>query len=148
MFFMITAYLAGIGLQWIANYKKSLGIILIIIYASLILQNSVTKNRNLLADKNQLDIENLLLVCPPGCNLLTDDFYTWQEILRYYDFTNPFIKKRKIKLLDNLNLDDGSTNFFIADTIKKQLDNANISYVPVYSNKISTLYIIGRIDKR
>jgi len=121
LFFMLTAYLSGIGLIWIWNYKKTAGIILAVIYASLILFNTVTQNNDLLLKKNKLDIETLLLVCPHGSNLLADDYYTWQELLRYYDFTNPFIKKRKIKLQNNLNLYDGSTNFFIADNIKKQL---------------------------
>jgi len=144
LFFMLTAYLSGIGLMWIWNYKKSIGILLSVIYISLILFNSVTQNKDLLLEKNKIDIENLLLVCPTGSNLLADDYYTWQEVLRYYNFTNPFIKKREITLQNNLNLYDGSTNFFIADNIKKQLDEANVSYVPIYSNKTAVLYIIGR----
>ena len=144
LFFMLTAYLSGIGLIWIWNYKKSIGILLSVIYASLVLFNSVTQNNDLLLKKNQLDVETLLLICPPGSNLLTDDLYTWQEILRYYNFTNPFIKKRKIKLQDKLDLYGDSTYFFITDTVKKQLDDAGISYVPISSNKTAVLYIIGR----
>jgi len=144
LFYMLTAYFAGIGLIWIWNYKRSAGIFLSIIYAALVLFNAANRNHDLIFKKNKLDIETLLLVCPRGSNLLADDYYTWQEILRYYNFTNPFIKKRKIKLQDNLNLYDGSTNFFIADTIKAQLNKANISYVPIYSNKTAVLYIIGR----
>jgi hypothetical protein len=141
---MLTAYLSGVGLIWIWNYKKSAGVLLSIIYASLVLFNTVTQNNDLLLKKNKLDIETLLLICPPGSNLLADDYYTWQEILRYYNFTNPFIKKRKIKLQDKLSLYNGSTNFFIADSIRKQLDDANVSYVPIYSNKTAVLYIIER----
>jgi len=148
LFFMLTAYLAGIGLYWIWNYKKAVGIFFSIIYAALILFNTTTQNRDLLFKHNKLDIEKLLLICPHGSNLLADDYYTWREILRYYNFTDPFIKNREIKLQDKLNLYDGSTNFFIANSIKKQLDDANINYVPVYSNEISTLYIIRKYRER
>ena len=144
LFYMLTAYLAGMGLNWIWNYKRAVGIFFSIIYAALVIFNTTTQNRDLLIKQNKLDVEKLLLIFPPGCNLLADDYYTWREVLRYYNFTNPFIKKRKIKLQDKLNLYDGSTNFFIANSIKKQLDDANINYVPIYSNKISTLYIIGK----
>ena len=145
LFFMFAAYLAGVGLQCIWNYKKSAGIILSIIYAALILLSTAKYNRDLLVRQNELNIETLLLICPKGSNFLADDYYTWREILRYYNFTNPFIKKREIKLQDKLDLYDGSTNFFIANNIKKQLDEANVSYVPVSSNETAVLYIIGKI---
>jgi len=145
LFFMLIAYLSGIGLQWTWNYKKVVGVLFSIIFACLILINTTTNNRDLLISKNKLDVETLLLICPTGSNFLTDDYYKWQEILRYYNFTNPFIKKRKIKLTDNLNLYDGTTNFFISDTVKKQLDNANVSYVPISSNETAVLYIIGKL---
>ena len=146
LFFMFTAYLAGVGLQWVWNYKKKAGIVLSIIYATLILFSTAKYNRDLLVRQNELDIETLLLICPKSSNLLADDYYTWREILRYYNFTNPFVKKRVIKLQDKLDLYDGSTNFFISDTIKKQLDEANISYVPISSNDTAVLYIIGKLE--
>ena len=146
LFFMLTAYLAGIGLQWVWNYKKKAGIILSIIYVTLIFLNTAKYNRDLLIKQNKFDVENLLLICYKDSNLLADDYYTWREILRYYNYTNPFVKKRKIKLQDNLNLYDGSTNFFISDTIKNQLDEANVSYVPIYSNETAVLYIIGKLE--
>lgn len=143
LFFILTAFLCGLGLQLFHNYKKSIGSLLSLTFALLIFFNAFSLNKDILFRKSKNDYEALLLACTYNSNLLASDIYKWQEILRYYNFTNPYIKQRKIKLKDNVNFYNHSTNFFIEEAVKTQLDDARIPYFKIYSNETATLYIIN-----
>lgn len=145
LFYMLAAFLTGLGLQFISNYRKNLGVFLTGAFLALVLFNAYTHNKDLLFRNNKNEFDGLLTACTYNSNLLASDKYKWQEILLYYNLTNPYVKKRKIKLIDSFNFYNRSTNFFFETSVKEQLDEAGIPYFPVYSNDTATLYLINNL---
>ncbi len=144
LFFLIAAYCCGAGLDCLWRAARGVGRAVLVLYvASLVLYVSVWE-RGFFNHRNPWDMEELLLACPEGSHMLTEDFYTWREVLRYYRHVNPFIRQRDIAVRDTLNVRGGATNVFVAASVKSHMDRIGIPYTPVYSNEVGTLYVIGR----
>ena len=147
IFYLIAAYSCGIGLDFLCKRPllANIKIYLIIIYLITIFSYAYSNNRHLFNKANKFDVEQLLMAFPLGKKsvCIVDDLYTWQQVLRYYETTNPFIKKRKIKLSDTIKSDLKSYNLFFLDSVKSKLDLYGISYLPLCTNENKVLYLIG-----
>ena len=147
IFYLIAAYSCGVGLDFLCKIRPlvKIKVFLIIIYLTTIFSYAYSNNRHLFNRTNKFDVEELLMAFPLGKKsvCVVDDLYTWQEVLRYYETTNPFIKKRKIKLSDTVKSDSKSYNLFFLDSVKSNLDIYGISYFPLCTNENKVLYLLG-----
>ncbi len=147
IFYLIAAYSCGIGLDFLCKIQQLAKIknFLIIIYLTTIFSYAYTNSRYLFNRTNKFDVEELFMAFPLGQKsvFVVDNVYIWQEVLRYYETTNPFIKKRKIKLSDTIKSDSKSYNLFFLDTVKSNLDIYGISYFPLCTNENKVLYLMG-----
>jgi hypothetical protein len=85
----------------------------------------------------------LLLALPPRAVIITDDSYTWQEVLRYFEHTNPFVAQRDLQLSDELRLRSTLRNFFFTEGVRRQMDALGVPYAPLYTNDTRVLYAVG-----
>jgi len=147
MFYLIAAYSCGIGLDFLCKIRPlvKIKVFLIIIYLITIFYYTYTNKSQLFNRTNKYDVEELFMAFPLGKKsvCVVDDIYTWQEVLRYYETTNPFIKKRKIKLSDTIKSDSKSYQLFFLDSVKSNLDIYGISYFPLCTNENKVLYLLG-----
>lgn len=97
--------------------------------------------------ETQWALEKPLLSLTPGATLVTDDPYALQEVLRYYQYNNRFIRQRDIRIADQLQFGPGITNFFLTPSVASLLDDAGIAYYPYYTaTHVHVYYIGGRHD--
>ena len=143
IFYLIAAYGCGVGLDFLCKTGKNVKLALLSLYLISVFLFAYIENLGLFFKDNNYNVEELLMAFPPKGICLVDDIYTWQEVLRYYETTNPFIKQRKIKLSDTINSDSKIHHLFFLDSVKSNLDIYGISYFPLCTNENKVLYLIG-----
>jgi len=144
IFFLIAAYSCGVGLDFLCKAGSFVKVLLISMYLLSVFSYAYVHNRQLFNKYNKYDVEELLMAFPQKKGVcVVDDIYTWQEVLRYYETTNPFIKKRKIKLSDSIESGSKNHHLFFLDTVKSNLDIYGIAYLPVCTNENKVLYLLG-----
>ncbi len=141
--FFISMYLCGISLTVIKNKSTGISYIVAGLLLISILFWNVIHSPGLFTRGGEWNIERHLLAIPNGSTLVTDDMYAMQEVLRYYKNENEYIKRRNIRLSDNIQTGSSVTNFFLSRGIKAQLDEMEIGYFQVYSNETAILHAVG-----
>jgi hypothetical protein len=141
--YILCVFWTGLALDWAYRKKRIYGIIACITTVVVMFVAGYPRFAGFFPRQNPYDTEELFLAMLPGSVLLVDDMYAWQEIHNYYRFTNPFIEQRSLRVRSELSGTEKNHTYFISPTVKDQLDQENVGYVPVFSNDLAVLYVIG-----
>ncbi len=142
--YLLAGFWAGFVLDWFWRRKIIYGILFI---GSVMLITGVpaaSRAAERLRTNSGYELDDVFLAMTKSSVLLADDEYTWEQIMNYYRYTDPFIGKRELIVSSELRDPGKRAHYFISPDVKAQLDEAKIPYVPVYSNHAAQIYIIGR----
>jgi hypothetical protein len=143
LFTLAVAALAACGLAAVCRWQKIAGGICAVVLLAAGCVHAGAYVRSRAERAGTYDIEALLLALPERGVVVADDIYTWQEIIRYFEHTNPYVAQRDLQLSNELRLRSSLRNFFFTGGVRAQMDELGLPYTPVLTNNARVLYMVG-----
>jgi len=140
--YLCAAWCAGVGLDVLLGMAGRLRGVVIVLFCVCVGVSVAATVSRWSWRANHYDIEELLYAMPDKADMLVLDEYTWNEVLKYYRATHPYLRQRVLRAVTSVPAPRTTPLLYFDDDIARQLCATGMAGMLLWSNAWQTLYVM------